>query len=319
MKRALFGVPAVLLGTVLSGTLLAGVSYLVSGGWSAAVSSAGEILVAATVIAVAVRTLAVVRLPISSLMHIFLMALVLGAAIAGVSPVGRLARTIPVRPDGFDQPFRDRTVYHGDNVAMFVESSRGVALTGVVLGEWDGRLAPGTPRLDWRAEVVVDLSGSRLIRAPGPDLQLDRFDVVVVRHNPQVAEAIRRDIARNVSIVQGHIDSGRTVPLPVVPVALPVTAIIAVAALCLALAAIWTPARLSRWPLANAVLVILYLRLVLLVPSLVDLIPARYVAAVPQPYLVGWAALGVASFAIAVALPPLARWRREAGVVGAPR
>ena len=84
----------------------------------------------------------------------------------------------------------------------------------------------------------------------------------------------------------------------------------------LAIAAVWTPVRFSRWPLLNVVVAVAYLRLLVAVPR-IAWVPWLESAVwrrapswvVDDRVLLMWAAMAIVLLIAAVALPSLTRWR----------
>lgn len=106
---------------------------------------------------------------------------------------------------------------------------------------------------------------------------------------------------------------------PLVGTALAATAryLVGTGAWLLAVTMVWAAARLTRWPLLNLALGLLYLRLLVAIPRLaaaassvswLEWIPSPVRAVLPSTI---WAVLALVSIVTALVLPKLSRWQRE--------
>lgn len=263
-----------------------------------------------------------VRRPLVPALAVLLVFLTISGALVGALV---LARATPVDTAAVD-PFRvvspnlePGVVYPGQRYALVVDRQSGTILSGVTVVDFQSGADRRVSRHDeghWdRRDGIVSVPGGTSIPA----------DSLIGFGRPTLPGVVVRaidDAERVFGVVAARWDEP-TMPsflaslLP--PDARAVAGmVVAVFAPALAIAAVWTAVRFSRWPLLNVLTAIAYLRLVFALPRLLSQ-PAveRIVFSRLPEWLaihrvsVAWLLVGALGIVIAVVLPSLNRWQHD--------
>ncbi len=213
-------------------------------------------------------------------------------------------------PDGgmpFSDPVLQRylptgVILSGGDVSVRIDDTTGVILSDVLLV-----YHRHIPSIQVIPEAMWDAEKSQIVLPNGTEIESENFSEVLWWRIPPAIRNIAADSKNLFMILAEPLFSGRLVH-----------AVMVWSAFLLALLAVWTPARLFRWPLLNLVISLAYLRAVLALPdwlqslielfSLPDWIPG---VLSDYPVVPGWALSALVLLIIAVFLPPLDRWQRE--------
>ena len=208
------------------------------------------------------------------------------------------------------------TIYHGSRFAVVVADQTGADLSDVVVIDY---WSTASARVNRYPAAYWNRADGLLILPDGPDVPTDRLTGF---GRPELPAVVRNSID-DVLIFVDHIERSWRAALPprlqeVLPsvaaaAARPALTVLVVA---LAIAAVWTPVRFSRWPLLNVVVAVAYLRLLVAVPR-IAWVPWLESAVwrrarswvVDDRVLLMWAAMAIVLLIAAVALPSLTRWR----------
>lgn len=227
----------------------------------------------------------------------------------------------------------DRAILHGGRVALYTGDVEGIILTQPAVIRFLQR-----PRIVVADQAYVDIERG-LLSVPGAgEIPVDSIEVV--RPDPPVLADLHleSDLDATAAWVNGDgaerfaavLDESRAsdpessgtgagwMP-PLVGTALAATAryLVGTGAWLLAVTMVWAAARLTRWPLLNLALGLLYLRLLVAIPRLaaaassvswLEWIPSPVRAVLPSTI---WAVLALVSIVTALVLPKLSRWQRE--------
>lgn len=312
MKRTLL-IPVSLFVTflVIVGVLAIPV-VLILGTVSQMLGAVGPLLFIAWIGAIACTTLRGVIVPIVPSVMVGILFVATAFGLFGIIVLDELVLQPRTGDAAFDRPFPTRTFLRGPDQSVFVEDAQGVSLSGlyvvtpregIAIREYDS----GLWRND-RSEIVVNGDS-----APEP-ISLADTTAVRWRQTPPSLRAIVSDANRVYIRLRDRFHAGFSLDF--------VLTIVSVAAL---LAMVWTPARITRWPLLNALFVFAYVRGVVALPHGVE----RLAESIPMPVFlptfvvnnisdVVMALLSLVLLVIALVLPPMREWRREVLGEGGP-
>jgi len=310
VKRTLL-VPVALFLHMIVYTVVIGVpTFLMELNGSAIIGHLGVLLFAtliAAVLAVTVRSVFQAIIPVLFTVLMGVSALVFTVGIV-VLDTGVLQRHS--RDPGTERVIPVGALLNGPEFSLYVGGATGVALEDVIAFRTDE-----IPRITRFEEAVWNSRAQEIVSTdptvPGRYSTAD-LDAVAWRRVPPTLQRLIDDLKTVYALPVGALRVGSTRDL-----------IVYLGALILALTAVWTPARLFRWPMLNVLVALGYLRGILWVPSgvtehsVVTFLPG-WVPPLVGEYLTPtvWVAAAVILFGIAVALPSLARWRREIGSEG---
>lgn len=206
---------------------------------------------------------------------------------------------------GVTNPLPTGVILHGDEYSIRIGQAEGASLEDVLV--FRRRSLPRVVPVEsavWNGETLEIVS-----RDPAADLRLSAEHLSGVRMDgaPASITSVARDITSVYTVLRGTFRGGMNLDF-----------VIYAAAFILAIGAVWTPARLFRWPLLNALIALAFLRGIFAVPRLAVAIPLTndffqflppFVGTYRGPIL--WVVLAIVAFVVATILPPLSRWRRE--------
>jgi len=306
VKTALF-LPLLFL-LVTAVVVLVLLAVLLAMGWtvpSLPTVSAPVLLVAAiiaTILVLLTRLRRVTAPGIAAVAMVF----VIAATVGGVLVLGADLTSI-----------EEHTIYPGPRYSIVVERSVGSDLGELVVV--DHRMAGEIPRIQRDTEAYLDPRDGVIFRPGRPDIPVSELEGFGPPTLPGMVLRAAGDAVA--SVVELRRSALRELPLPP---ALPgnlgrgISAVLSVLLLALAITAIWTPMRLTRWPLLNLVASVAFGRLIVAIPRLADsLMALEFVSGWVPPLLreeapvILWSALVAVTILVSVFLPSLADWRHQ--------
>jgi hypothetical protein len=316
VKTALFLPLLFLLATaVVAFALLA---VLLAMGWTVPSLDAviSPVVLVAAIIATILVLLSRLRSVTAPLVTFAAMVFVVAAVVAGVvllapAPV----ETVNGPPWSVRRGIDPNTIYQGPRFSVVVERSIGSDLGEVIFV--DHRMAAEIPRIQRDQEAYLDTRGGVVIRPGRPDIPVTELEGFGPPSLPGMVLRAAEDAVSAVGELRRS--SLRELPLPLpAGISRAVAATLSVLIMALAITAIWTAMRLTRWPLLNLVASVAYGRLLVAIPRLArDLVEREPVSGWLPPLLVEeapvvlWLALLVLMLLVSVFLPSLSDWRHH--------
>jgi len=201
----------------------------------------------------------------------------------------------------------ERVILSGTDVSIRIGDATGVALSDILVARHNE-----LPVLDHQPEGTWNAVDSRIVFSDGESVSTEQFSEILWWHAPRTL----RNIAEDISLLFAALAAAfhdRMIP----------DFLVIWIAFLVALAAVWTPARLFRWPLLNLVIALAYLRFVLGVPAwagglieklpLISRLPPVLVA---HPAVLIWTVSAVLLLGVSLFLPGLSLWQREVAEEG---
>ncbi|MFP4211270.1 MAG: hypothetical protein ACLFR8_08515 [Alkalispirochaeta sp.] len=307
MKRTLLVPVALFLHMIVYAVVIGVPVFFLGLEGSAIVGHLGLVLFAAMTVAVPAVSVRSVFRPIVPVVFLLMLIFATAAFTLGIVVLDTVVLDRHTRDPGTERGIPVGAILTGPEFSLFVGDATGVALEDVLVfrtGE--------VPRI-MRFENAVWNSRAQEIVSTDPDtpgrFAAAELDTVSWRRVPPSIRRVVDDLATVYALPAGSFRLGNTRDLAIY-----------LGSLVLALTAVWTPARLFRWPMLNVLLAIGYLRGVLWVPSgvvaysMIERLP-DWVPTLFGEYLTAtiWIVSAMILFGIALVLPSLARWRREIG------
>jgi hypothetical protein len=318
VKTALFLPLLFLLVTVVVALVL--LAVLLAMGWTVSTvpNVVAPVLLVATIIATILVLLTRLRWVTAPMVTYFTMVFVLTAAIGGVLFLAPSPTTVVdgVRVNGA-RGIEARTIYQGPRFSVVVQRSVGSDLRELVVV--DHRMAAEIPRIQRDRAAYLDSRDGVITRPGRPDISVAELEGFGPPTFPGMVVRAAGDAVA--SVVELRRSALRELPLPLaVPGSLSrgVSAALSLLVLALAISAIWTPMRVTRWPLLNLVTSVAYGRLIVAIPrlsgSLMEWEPvAGWVptALREEAPMLLWLVLAMVMILVSVLLPSLADWRHH--------
>lgn len=205
------------------------------------------------------------------------------------------------------------SIYQGRDYSILVEGVTGSELRSVVVTDHTEEI---DERITVYSEGYWDRLNGDLILPGGPDIDLNSVKGFGIPVMPTAVSATVTDVLRLVDTAALLWSS----PLPFVGLDF-LSPVVVVLVLTLLLIAVWTPLRLTRWPLLNVVVGLAYLRLVVALPAVADQlmsleIVTRLIPGVSRSGFVLLAGGAMFLFLVLLAIlrPSLATWRHNMDV-----
>lgn len=305
MKSTLLTPVTLLLNFIVFAGVLVIPVVLTIGTVSQVVGIGGPLLFIAWIGAVVVTTLRSVVIPIVPTIFIPIIFVVTSLGLFGIVILDEVVLQPRAGDAAFDRPFPTGTFLRGPERSVYVEDAQGVSLSGIVvvtprenpaIREYDS----GVWRND-RSEIVV-------IGPSSPDpVSLSEIAAVQWRQTPLSIRGIVVDARSVYTLLRERFHTGLSLEF-----------ILMIASFSILLAMIWTPARITRWPLLNALFVFAYVRGVVALPNGVEKL-AEFVSLPPglpvfvenNLLVVVMALASLLFILVALVLPPMREWRRE--------
>jgi hypothetical protein len=318
VKTALF-LPLLFL-LVTAVVVLVLLAVLLAMGWS--VSSlpkvSAPVLLVAAIIATILVFLGRLRRVTAPGIAAVAMVFVMAATVGGVLILGADLTTVAEGAGRIgSRGIEEHTIYQGPRYSVVVERSVGSDLGELVVV--DHRMAGEIPRIQRDTEAYLDPRDGVILRPGRPDIPVSELEGFGPPTFPGMVLRAAGDAVA--SVVELRRSALRELPLPP---ALPgnlgrgISAVLSVLVLALAITAIWTPMRLTRWPLLNLVASVAFGRLIVAIPRLADsLMALEFVSGRIPPLLreeapvILWSALVAVTILVSVFLPSLADWRHQ--------
>lgn len=260
-----------------------------------------ELVLASLVIAVVWTFLRSAVKPVIQFLLIPLTMLVVVLVLGAVTTFDLQRISGDVRPQTI--PNWTGTILHGRNYSLYVGRQTGLEFRdAIIVRRGEQPRMRRHPELFWNAEDELLIIPGETPLSTEEVAGLHRLSV------PVVLSTLADDLRRVMGILT---DPLRTVHT-----------IVTLVSFAFALVMSWTPARLTRWPLANGTIITGYAFFLLSVPRLTDPGFPRPVLfdRIPEPWwnalegyhaALGWFLPGLILLVIAFLLPPFRRWQRE--------
>jgi hypothetical protein len=209
------------------------------------------------------------------------------------------------------------TIYQGPRYSIVVGRSVGSDLGELLVV--DHRMAAEIPRIQRDREAYLDTRDGVIVRPGRPDIPVAELEGFGPPSFPGMVLRSAGDAVA--SVAELHRSFLRDLPfLSSLSRDLSrwISAVLSVGVLALAIAAIWAPMRLTRWPLLNLVASVAYGRLIVAIPRVANSLMEveRISGWVPalireEAALILWSALTIVTILVLVFLPSLADWRHH--------
>lgn len=205
-------------------------------------------------------------------------------------------------------------ILHGSRHSLVVGEATDTQVRDVIVISHNGQ----TPAIRYGVEGIWNRVDQQLTLSGGLEIDAHEIDGLGRTSQPRALSATIGDIDRLTAHFMASARDSILIPVPWGQL------FARVLAFSVAVTMTWTAIRFSRWPLINAVLALLYLRLVVAVPTL----SARFglemrVSAVIPPIFVPftttsvWLLIALIMALVLIPLPRFGAWRREMDPQGA--
>lgn len=228
-----------------------------------------------------------------------------GLNVSQSRPMGSLlSGSLPV------QTVQSGRVYQGREHAVVIDRVVGAELGSVIVAD---HMEEIDVRLQLYPEGYWDQLHNLLILPDGPDIDLDDLKGFGVPEMPVAVRATAADVLDLWTAVVVLWNS----PLPLVDSSW-VSPVLAVLVVTLLFIVVWTPLRLTRWPLLNVVVAVAYLRAVAALPAVLRRITridsvARWIPEVSaaELFVIGGMTVFMGVAIGALLLPSVSHWRHN--------
>ncbi len=313
--KHLMTVPVVFLFHMVAfGVLIAFGVWLYDPATASVLAAAGPILTAALFPAVLASVLRGVRTSRNSWLFLLVLGVSIGVLLFGISAIHSLAgRNVP--DGGLQRRIPVGVIINGDDYSLRIGAATGVALSDIlVVSHRDIPTITHHEKGTWNAEA------SRIVFPDGTSLSADHFPELRWRSVPSFLGKLANEVTALFLLLHRSMVQRDFMELSYLW-----------GAFVLALLAVWTPARLFRWPLLNIAVAVGYLRLIPAIPSSAEqTIVAELLAAISlpaffpatlhvYPFTLLWTGIALLLLFVSFFLVPLGRWQREIGEEGRSR
>jgi hypothetical protein len=302
VKRTLLAPVLLLANTVLFFLLIAGFVTLYEPTVATVLHQTGPVLLMALFPAVMFTVLRSLFKAIVPVLFLFLVCVTSALILTGAVLVHHPGGGVPLPDPALQRRLPTGVILSGGDVSVRIDDATGVILTDLLLVYH--REVPAirvVPEATWHA------GESRIVLPDGKDVDSTNFSEVLWWQIPPAVRSLATDGMTLFRMLAGPLYSGRTIELALMW-----------SAFLLALTAVWTTARLFRWPLLNLAVSVAYLRGILALPESAEVLVRSYPlprwmpdVVTRYPVVPAWALAALVLLVIAVFLPPLNRWQRE--------
>lgn len=315
VKRTLLVSLGFLLVIVVMAAVLAAFSVLIGTGDARVRADLPRIGIGAVVLAVLFSMRRASGRPVVPAVYLGWTGLVVTVAVAGIV----LAHQFVLLPDLPDRALGEvvatDVILHGNRHSLVVGEATDTQVRDVIVIAHD---RDQTPAIRYGAEGIWNRVDQRLTLTGGMEIDAREIDGLGRTSQPRALSATIGDIDRLAAHFMASVRDSSLIPIPWGQL------FARVLAFAVAVAMTWTAIRFSRWPLINVVLALLYLRLVVAIPTL----SARFglemrVSAVIPPIFVPftttglWLLIALIMALVLIPLPRFGAWRREMDPKGA--
>jgi hypothetical protein len=302
VKRTLFTPLLLILNTAAFALLLFVPSFIASEGALILPPNVGAFLLGAILASLFVTVLRSLFKPIVPVLFLLL---VIGTVVGLV--LGTIVLdTRFLSEDVADPVFRDRiptdTILQGESVSFWVGERNGVELRDLVVFR-TGEI-PTIRRVE---SATWNPSADEIYLANGDPIKTAETEGIFRWELPESIERTVGDVER---VYRQLARAYRSRSIVVI--------LVWIGTFVLAAAFLWTPARLFRWPLLNAITAFAYVRAVIAIPAFLHTYSPIESTPFTVPELVirfqvpiAWAIAATLLLVVAVVLPSLSHWRRE--------
>lgn len=299
---------------IVFGVLIAFCVWLFDPAMGSVLAVAGPILTASLFPAVLFSVLRGLRKSRNSWLFLLVLGVSIGALLFGISAVHTIAvRNAP--DDGLQRRIPVGVIINGDDYSFRIGDATGVALSNIIVVSHRE-----IPTIGHYERGVWNAEEARIVFPDGTSLSAEDFPELRWRSVPSFVRGLAEEVTALFLMLHEMMARRDFTGLAYLW-----------GAFVLSLLAVWTPARLFRWPLLNIAVAIGYLRLIPVIPTWTEQGPVADVLSrlsLPDflpgtlhlyPFTLLWTGSALLLLMVSLFLSPLGRWQREIGAEGRSR